>query len=108
MSIQNISVIGLGAMGGGLAALMLKAGYPVTGFDIVKKKITQLKPLGLKPAGSPKEAAEGADVILLSLQTWDIVTDVLDGANGILSAANPARIIVDTSTVPPDLSNSRS
>jgi 3-hydroxyisobutyrate dehydrogenase-like beta-hydroxyacid dehydrogenase len=37
MSIKNIAFIGLGAMGTPMASFLLKAGYNVTGFDIVKK-----------------------------------------------------------------------
>ena len=101
MTIEKIAIIGLGAMGGRLATSLLQAGYQVTGFDILEERINELSPLGLKPALSPKDAAEGVDLILLSLQTWDIVKDVTMGENGILSAKNPGKIIVDTSTVPP-------
>ncbi len=101
MSIRNITVIGLGAMGTPIATFLLKAGYQVTGFDIIKKRISNLFPLGLKLAHSPKEAAKGADLIVLSLPNWDIVREVVEGKEGILKGAQGAQIIVDTSTVPP-------
>ncbi len=101
MSIKNITVIGLGAMGTPIATFLLKAGYRVTGFDIVEKKISTLVPLGLKPANSPKGAAKGADLIMLSLPNWDIVREVLEGKEGVLAVAQKGQIIVDTSTVPP-------
>jgi 3-hydroxyisobutyrate dehydrogenase len=101
MSIKNVSVIGLGLMGTPLATLLLRAGYRVAGFDIVKKKMSQLAPLGLKATKSPKEAAKGADLIMLSLQKWDIIREVVEGKGGILEGAKRGQIIVDTSTVPP-------
>ncbi len=101
MSIKSISVIGLGAMGTPIATILLKAGYDVTGFDIVKKRMSNLVPLGLKPVKSPKEAAKGADLIMLSLPNWDIVREVVEGKEGILAVAGKGQIIVDTSTVPP-------
>jgi 3-hydroxyisobutyrate dehydrogenase-like beta-hydroxyacid dehydrogenase len=101
MSIKSISVIGLGAMGTPIATILLKAGYDVTGFDIVEKRMSNLVPLGLKPVKSPKEAAKGADLIMLSLPNWDIVREVVEGKEGILAVAGKGQIIVDTSTVPP-------
>jgi 3-hydroxyisobutyrate dehydrogenase-like beta-hydroxyacid dehydrogenase len=101
MSIKNITVIGLGAMGTPITTFLLKAGYHVTGFDIVERKMSQLVPPGLKKAKSPKEAAKGADLIILSLPNWDIVREVVEGKKGILEGAQKGQIIVDTSTVPP-------
>ena len=101
MSIKNITVIGLGAMGTPIATFLLKAGYQVTGFDIMEKRMSNLVPLGLKPASCPKEAGKGADLIMLSLPNWDIVREVVEGKEGILEGAQQDQIIVDTSTVPP-------
>jgi 3-hydroxyisobutyrate dehydrogenase-like beta-hydroxyacid dehydrogenase len=108
MDIKNISVIGLGAMGAPIATFLLKAGYKVKGFDLVKKKMSDLIPLGLKPARSLREAARGADLILLSLRkgsddtpNWNVVQEVVEGKGGILGALKRGQIVVDTSTVPP-------
>jgi len=101
MTIKNIAVIGLGAMGNPLATRLMKAGYSVTGYDIVEEKISALLPLGLKPAKSPNEAAAGAEVILLSLWNWATVRDVVEGKNGVLANARKGQIILDTSTVEP-------
>ena len=46
MTIKNIAVIGLGAMGNPLATRLMKAGYSVAGYDIVQEKISNLVPLG--------------------------------------------------------------
>jgi 3-hydroxyisobutyrate dehydrogenase-like beta-hydroxyacid dehydrogenase len=101
MSIKNITVIGLGAMGTPITTFLLKAGYQVIGFDIIEKRISNLFPLGLKRASSPKEAAKGADLIMLSLPNWDIVREVVEGKEGILTGAQKGQVILDTSTVPP-------
>jgi 3-hydroxyisobutyrate dehydrogenase-like beta-hydroxyacid dehydrogenase len=101
MNIKNITVIGLGAMGTPITTFLLKAGYHVTGFDIVEKKMSKLVPLGLRKAQSPKEAAKSADLIILSLPNWDIVREVVEGKEGVLEGAHKGQIIVDTSTVPP-------
>jgi 3-hydroxyisobutyrate dehydrogenase-like beta-hydroxyacid dehydrogenase len=99
--IKKISVIGLGLMGTPISTLLMKAGYEVTGFDIVKKQMSHLVPLGLKPARSAKETAKGADLILLSLPHWDAVREAVEGKDGILAGARKGQIIIDTSTSPP-------
>jgi 3-hydroxyisobutyrate dehydrogenase-like beta-hydroxyacid dehydrogenase len=99
--IENISVIGLGLMGTPISTLLMKAGYEVTGFDIVKKQMSNLAPLGLKPARSAKETVKGADLIILSLPHWDAVQEAVEGKDGILAGARKGQIIIDTSTSPP-------
>ena len=101
MDIKKISVIGLGQMGTPLATFLLKAGYEVTGFDLVERQIAGLVPLGLKPAQSPGDAANGADLFILSLPNWEAVQNVVEGENGILTEARPGQIILDMSTVLP-------
>jgi len=101
MSIRNVSVVGLGLMGTPLATRLMRAGYRVSGFDIVGKKMSKLVPLGLRATKSPKEAAKGADFIVLSLQKWDTIREVVEGKGGILEGSKRGQIIIDTSTVPP-------
>lgn len=99
--IRNIGVIGLGQMGTPMATFLLKAGYHVAGFDLVEKRVLDLVPLGLKPTKSCKEASRGADLVLLSLPHWEAVHRVVEGEEGILQAAQPGLVILDTSTVEP-------
>ncbi len=106
MAIEKIAVIGLGAMGNSLAALLLKAGYQVTGYDIAPKQIIKLANHGLKPAKSPATAAQSTDLIILSLPNWSIVQAVVEGKNGLLKTIQKGQIVVDTSTVPPRESKS--
>ncbi len=101
MNIKKISVIGLGLMGTPIATLLMKAGYQVTGFDIIKKQMSYLVPLGLRTVKSPKEAAKGADLIMLSLPTWNAVLEVVEGKDGVLKGAQGGQIVLDTSTSPP-------
>ena len=98
---KKISVIGLGLMGTPIATLLMKAGYRVTGFDIVKKQMSDLLPLGLRAVNSPKEAAKGADLILLSLPTWNAVLEAVEGKEGVIHGMQKGQIVVDTSTSPP-------
>ena len=101
MEIKRISVIGLGLMGTPIATLLMKAGYWVTGFDIIKKQVSNLVPFGLKTAKSPKEAVKGTDLIMLSLPTWNAVLAAVEGKDGVVAGARKGQIVVDTSTSPP-------
>jgi len=101
MDIRKISVIGLGLMGTPIAALLMKAGYEVTGFDIIKKQMVNLVSLGLRAVKSPKTAATGADLIILSLPNWMAVLEAVEGKEGVLEGARRGQIVVDTSTSPP-------
>jgi 3-hydroxyisobutyrate dehydrogenase-like beta-hydroxyacid dehydrogenase len=101
MTIEKIAVIGLGAMGNSLAALLLKAGYQVTGYDIDPRQIKKLVKQGLKPAKSAAASAKNNDLIILSLPNWSIVETVVEGNNGLLRTLKKGQIVIDTSTVPP-------
>jgi len=101
MEIKKVSVIGLGLMGTPIATLLMKAGYQVTGFDIIRKQMADLVPFGLKAAKSPKEAVKGTDLIILSLPNWNAVIEAVEGKEGVAAGARKGQIVVDTSTSPP-------
>jgi 3-hydroxyisobutyrate dehydrogenase-like beta-hydroxyacid dehydrogenase len=101
MNIKKISVIGLGLMGTPIATLLMKAGYQVAGFDIIKKQMSNLVSLGLRAVKSPKEAAKDADLVMLSLPTWNAVLEAVEGKGGVMEGARKGQIVVDTSTSPP-------
>jgi 2-hydroxymethylglutarate dehydrogenase len=101
MEIKNISVIGLGLMGTPIATLLMKAGYRVKGFDIIRKQMSDLVSLGLKAANSPKEAAKDSDLVILSLPNWNAVLEAVEGKGGVAAGLQKGQIVLDTSTSPP-------
>jgi 3-hydroxyisobutyrate dehydrogenase-like beta-hydroxyacid dehydrogenase len=101
MKTKKISVIGLGLMGTPIATLLMRAGYQVAGFDLIKKQMSNLVPLGLRAVKSPKEAAKDADLVMLSLPNWNAVLDVVEGKDGVVEGAQRGQIVLDTSTSPP-------
>jgi 3-hydroxyisobutyrate dehydrogenase-like beta-hydroxyacid dehydrogenase len=101
MEIRNIAVIGLGMMGTPITSLLLKAGYAVRGYDVIEKQMTDLVPQGMTPAVSPKDAATGTDLVILSLANWAILKEAVAGKNGVLEGAHRGQIILDMSTSPP-------
>jgi 3-hydroxyisobutyrate dehydrogenase len=101
MGIKRIAVIGLGMMGTPISARLLKAGYSVAGYDIVKKRMDALARQGMKPAASPKTAIKDAELIILSLPNWKILREVVEGKEGMMNALCKGQIIADMSTSPP-------
>ncbi|HEY3290096.1 MAG TPA: NAD(P)-dependent oxidoreductase [Anaerolineae bacterium] len=104
MSNEKIAYIGLGIMGRGMAANLLKAGYPVTVWNRTKKATEALAAKGAKVAATPAEAVQGADVILYCLSEDKAVEHVVFGENGILSGVKSGQIAVNLTTQFPELS----
>src|SRR5699024_302412 len=77
MSNQTIAVIGLGNMGGRMAANLAKAGLTVQGFDVSAEAKKSSKKDGVAVFDTAVEAAEGADVVITMLPNGDLVKKVL-------------------------------
>jgi len=99
---MELGFIGLGNMGNPMAANLLKAGYSVTVYDVNESSVEQLVRKGAIKASSPKDAAEASEIVLLSLPTPAIVTEVIAGKNGVLKGIKENSIIADLSTVTPN------
>lgn len=91
---MKIGFIGLGNMGGPMAANLAKAGHDVTGFDMADVAIE-----GVTMANSAAEAATGADVVITMLPNGDILRHV---ASEIVPAMSAGAAFVDCSTVDVD------
>ncbi|SFM26620.1 3-hydroxyisobutyrate dehydrogenase [Shimia aestuarii] len=91
---MKIGFIGLGNMGGPMAANLAKAGHDVTGFDMADVAID-----GVTMAASGAEAATGADVVITMLPNGNILRAV---ANEVIPAMSKGAALVDCSTVDVD------
>ncbi|RIQ20609.1 2-hydroxy-3-oxopropionate reductase [Jiangella rhizosphaerae] len=103
-----IGFIGLGVMGGPMAANLVKAGFEVTGYNRSPAKVRRLVEAGGRGAESAAAAAEGADVVITMLPDSPDVEAVLlgDGGDGVLDRLAPGTIVVDMSTIRPDVARS--
>ncbi len=88
---MNIGFIGLGNMGGPMAANLAKAGHHVTGFDTAGVNIT-----GVSSATSAPEAATGRDVVITMLPNGQILRAVADQ---IIPVMQSGAVLLDCSTV---------
>ena len=98
---QTVALLGLGTMGSGMAANLLKAGFSVSVYNRTAAKAQPLVKQGARSAGTPAEAAHGADVIL-SMVADDLASrEVWLGRDGALAAAGSSAVLIDSSTVSP-------
>ena len=105
--IENIAFIGLGNMGTPISRHLMKAGFSLSGYDVVEKRIAALETDGLRAASSPADAARDADVVFTMLMRPEIIKDVLYGEQGIVKGAKPNAIVTDMSTMSPAFQQER-
>ncbi len=96
-----IAFIGLGHMGGPMAANLVKAGYPVRVFDLVPSALEAAVAAGAVSAASAVDAVKGAQVVISMLPASRHVEGVYLGDNGILGAIAPGALVIDSSTIAP-------
>lgn len=92
----TIAFIGLGNMGGPMAANLAKAGHEVRGFDVVEEARDRAAEQGISIIETAEEAAQGASVVFTSLPNGGLVKQVLES---VLAANEDAKTYVDVSTI---------
>ncbi|MCU7554222.1 3-hydroxyisobutyrate dehydrogenase [Alteromonas sp. ASW11-19] len=98
----RIAFIGLGNMGGPMAANLVSSGMQVTVFDLVQENVNALVDEGAKAAESAVSAVKDADVIVSMLPAAAHVKSLYLGENGILQAAREDALFIDSSTIDAD------
>jgi 3-hydroxyisobutyrate dehydrogenase-like beta-hydroxyacid dehydrogenase len=101
---QTIGFIGLGKMGGNMAARYLAAGYTVYGEARNRNGAQWLIDQGLHWVDTPREVAETADIVMTSLPDDDVVESVTTGPDGLLAGLGEGKIWADLSTISPGVS----
>ena len=97
----RIGFIGLGRMGGNMAARLLAAGYPIYGEEQTRADAQGLIQRGLRWRDTPREVSEAADVVFTSLPDDEVLEGVASGPDGILAGLAAGKIWVDMSPVSP-------
>ncbi len=98
---MKIAFIGLGNMGGPMAANLIKHGHSVIGFDVVKTLSDQAQAAGAIIATSAKDAASQADIVITMLPASAHVKHVYSADDGVLAGAKPGTLLIDSSTIDP-------
>jgi len=99
--IKTISYLGLGTMGSGMAANVLKAGYELTVWNRSTEKCEPFARKGARVAKTPADAVRDVDLVMYMLSNDQAVEEVVFGAEGILSGIKEGQIAIDMSTVLP-------
>jgi 3-hydroxyisobutyrate dehydrogenase len=99
MSTLRTGIVGVGQMGGRMAARVREAGDPIVAYD---RDAERLARSGIEPAGSLAELVAAVDLVLLSLPDSSIIEPVMLGAGGLLEHARPGQVVVDLSTASPE------
>ncbi|MEO3931799.1 3-hydroxyisobutyrate dehydrogenase [Micrococcaceae bacterium Sec7.4] len=98
----TIAFLGLGHMGGPMAINLVKAGYTVTGFDVVPAALETARAHGIATAETAAETAAGAAVVLTMLPSGKHLLDAYRGTSGqpgLLDVASPGTLFLDCSTI---------
>ena len=98
---MSVGFIGLGIMGKPMAKNLLKAGYDLTVFDVVKPCLDEVVAAGAKGVASSKAVAEECDVIITMLPNSPHVKEVVLGKDGILEGVKSGSVLIDMSSINP-------
>ena len=98
---QTVGVIGLGAMGMGMAQSLVRAGFVVKGYDIAPAAVQRLVDAGGHGASTVAQAATDADVLVVMVVNAAQVEDVLFGAGGGAAAMPRGGVVMLSCTVSP-------
>src|SRR5580704_1130723 len=99
MNKPRIAFLGLGIMGSGMARRLLVSGFPLVVFNRNAEKSRPFAAEGAQVAGSPREAAAQADVIISMVADDVAARSLWLGDNGALAAARPGTVCIECSTV---------
>lgn len=98
---EKVGFVGLGIMGQGMSANLLKAGFPLTIWNRTASKMDGLVEQGAKAAANPGEVAANSDIVVICVSDTPDVEAVIFGDDGILAQAKPGSVVIDCSTISP-------
>ena len=99
MSTPRIAFLGLGLMGGGMARRLLGAGFAVTVFNRNPARAEPLAAAGARVAGSPREAAAGAEVVFSMVADDAASRAIWLGPDGAIAGSARVAVLVECSTL---------
>ncbi len=106
MAAERIGYIGLGIMGGGMVANLLRSGHDVTVWNRTASKAEPLVAAGATLAASPAGVAAVTDVVMICVSDTPDVEQVVSGPDGVLDGIEAGALVVDHSTISPSATRS--
>ena len=99
----TVGFIGLGLMGKPMAQNVLRAGFPLVVWNRTRVKAEDLVRAGAKLAATPRETAAQCDVLITIVSDPPALEEVLWGAHGALDGLRAGSLLIDSSTVSPEM-----
>jgi len=100
----TVGFIGLGIMGGPMAANLVKAGFDVVGYSHGRAAIDRLVAGGGRGADGVAQAVGEVDVVITMLPDSPDVEEVMTGPDGVFESVREGTLCIDMSTIRPDVS----
>lgn len=100
---MRVGTAGLGLMGSGITNRLIDSGHRVSVYNRTRSKAQQFSNKAIV-ALSPKELADGCDLVITVVTDFDAVKDVLFGSNGVIESGNRNLVVADASTISPSQS----
>ena len=101
MTKQRVGVVGLGTMGGAMAANLARAGFGLVAWNRTAGRSRELEELGATVAATPAALAARVDVVLVCVSDTVDVEAVLFGTDGVAAGAAAGTLVIDCSTIDP-------
>jgi 3-hydroxyisobutyrate dehydrogenase len=101
MEKTSVALLGLGVMGRGMAASLLKAGFPLAVWNRTQAKAELFADQGARMGKTPAEAAKGAQIIISILADDNASREAWLGNDGALAACESGAVIIESSTASP-------
>src|SRR5687767_13727592 len=98
---MRVGFVGLGTMGGAMAANAARAGFEVTAWNRTPGRADDLGELGVRIGESPAAVAALSDVVITIVSDTPDVEAVLFGPEGVAAGAAPGSLNIDMSTISP-------
>jgi 3-hydroxyisobutyrate dehydrogenase-like beta-hydroxyacid dehydrogenase len=99
----KLAFLGLGLMGTPMATRLLEAGHDLTVWNRTSARTEPLVGQGASAASSPAEAVAGADAVITMVANPPALEQVLFGDDGVVGALSPGQLLIDMSTVGPEM-----
>jgi 3-hydroxyisobutyrate dehydrogenase len=97
----RVGVLGLGTMGGAMAANLARAGFPLVAWNRTAGRTAGLEALGVGVAATPAALAAATDIVLVCVSDTPDVETVLFGPDGVAAGVAPGTLVIDCSTIDP-------
>jgi 3-hydroxyisobutyrate dehydrogenase len=103
---ERVGFIGLGIMGRGMAANLLRAGFPLTVWNRTPERVEPLGAAGAAVAANPAELAATSDIVITCVSDTSDVEAVILGPQGVVHGIRPGSLVIDMSTISPQATRS--